>query len=391
MKILSIFGTRPEAIKMAPIVNLLKEIPQIESKVCVTAQHRQMLDQVLNIFDIRPDYDLNLMKDSQSLTDLSMVILDQTRKILEQYQPDWVLVQGDTTTAFISSLAAFYNKIAIAHVEAGLRTRNRYSPWPEEMNRKLIGHLAHLHFAPTHQAAENLIMEGIDKKTIIVSGNTVIDALLQVNSKLTGNQELTAQYNEQFAFLNDKKKLILVTSHRRENFGENFAQICKALIKLANRSDLEIIYPVHLNPNIRNYAQQHLSQHPNIHLLEPLDYVPFIYLMKRCYLILTDSGGIQEEAPSLGKPILILRDTTERGEAVERGAAKLIGTHYEAIVSNVENLIENAHSYNLMSNAGNPYGDGKAAYSIVNHLLAASNLFSEVKYENFDVGSRLRQ
>lgn len=363
-KILIVFGTRPEAIKMAPVVRALIELPQWEVKVCVTAQHRQMLDQVLSLFGIVPDFDLNLMKPGQDLTDITSYVLLGMRDVFNQWQPDLVFVHGDTTTAMAASLASFYAKIPVAHVEAGLRTNDIYSPWPEEMNRRVVGRLASLHFAPTETARNNLLAEGISSAAIYVTGNTVIDALLNVVKKIDVDVNINQQFRERFSFLDEGKRLVLVTGHRRENFGQGFEDICKALREIANRSDVEIVYPVHLNPNVQEPVHRILGDCNNIHLIEPLDYLPFVYLMNRAYLLLTDSGGIQEEAPSLGKPVLVMRDTTERPEAIDAGTVKLVGTDTFRIIAEVTHLLDSKELYQSMSHAHNPYGDGKAAQRI---------------------------
>jgi len=369
MKVLTIFGTRPEAIKMAPLALALARTPGIDARVCVTAQHRQMLDQVLELFDLTPDHDLNLMRPGQSLCSLTSHILQGVETVLLEYKPDLVLVHGDTTTTFAASLAAYYQQVAIGHVEAGLRTGNLYSPWPEEANRKLTGALANLHFAPTDIARENLLHEGVPDHHIHVTGNTVIDALLVVSSRLASDGALQERMSRQFSFLDANKKLILVTGHRRESFGAGFDRICQALATIArNHPDTEIVYPVHLNPNVREPVSRLLGNHPAIHLIEPLDYLPFVYLMNRSHLILTDSGGIQEEAPSLGKPVLVMRDTTERPEAVSAGTVRLVGTDVERIVNEVSRLLTDPFAYKSMSRAHNPYGDGKACQRIINAL-----------------------
>ncbi|MCD6046813.1 MAG: UDP-N-acetylglucosamine 2-epimerase [Gammaproteobacteria bacterium] len=369
-KILCVFGTRPEAIKMAPIVLALQKDPAFTVKVCVTAQHRSMLDQVLNLFEIKPDYDLNIMRPNQSLADITSEIILQMPGIFADCQPDRILVQGDTTTTFATSLAAFYHKIPVGHLEAGLRTGNIYSPWPEEMNRKLTSVIADLHFPPTEEAAKNLRHEGIAEKNIFITGNTVIDALLLTVEKINNSKSLQDQFNNQFAFLNTKKKLILVTGHRRENFGEGFQHICRALRHLAEKyqDNIEIIYPVHLNPNVQVPVKEILTGVSNVHLIAPLDYLPFVYLINRCHFILTDSGGVQEEAPSLGKPVLVMRDTTERPEGVAAGTARLVGTDQEKIVLEASRLLEDQAMYQAMSHAHNPYGDGKAAEKTIMHL-----------------------
>jgi UDP-N-acetylglucosamine 2-epimerase (non-hydrolysing) len=367
--ILLVFGTRPEAIKMCPLVNQLKVDDSFNVKVCVTAQHREMLDQVLNLFNIVPDYDLNIMKHGQSLSELTSNILNGLEAVLADAQPDIVLVHGDTSTTFSSSLAAFYKQIPVGHVEAGLRTGNLYSPWPEEANRKLTGALASLHFAPTKAAANNLIKENIDPKNIITTGNTVIDALLTVVDNIEKNAELSVQFNEKFSFINEKRKFILVTGHRRESFGQGFENICQALANIASdRPDIDIVYPVHLNPKVQEPVNRLLSRFSNIYLIEPQDYLPFVYLMYKSHIIVTDSGGIQEEAPSLGKPVLVMRDTTERPEAVEAGTVKLVGTDSISIASESMKLINDEAYYDSMSFAHNPYGDGNACKKIANAI-----------------------
>jgi UDP-N-acetylglucosamine 2-epimerase (non-hydrolysing) len=363
-KIMLVFGTRPEAIKMAPVVRALSEAKQWEIKVCVTAQHRQMLDQVLDLFNIKPDFDLNLMKPGQDLTDITSNVLIGMRDVFNQWKPDLVFVHGDTTTAMAASLAAFYAKIPVAHVEAGLRTNNIYSPWPEEMNRRMVGRVASLHFAPTETARANLLAEGCADESIYVTGNTVIDALLNVVEKINTNTTISQQLRERFVFLQEDKRLILVTGHRRENFGQGFEDICKALRKIAERDDVEIVYPVHLNPNVQEPVRRILGGCPRIHLIEPLDYLPFVYLMNRAHILLTDSGGIQEEAPSLGKPVLVMRDTTERPEAVAAGTVKLVGTDAVRIVSETMRLLDDQQEYQRMFHTHNPYGDGLASSRI---------------------------
>lgn len=369
-KIMLVFGTRPEAIKMAPVVRALSAAKQWEVKVCVTAQHRQMLDQVLDLFNIKPDFDLNLMKPSQDMTDITSNVLIGMRDVFNQWKPDMVFVHGDTTTAMAAGLAAFYAKIPVAHVEAGLRTNNIYSPWPEEMNRSMLARIASLHFAPTETARANLLAEGCADKSIFVTGNTVIDALLNVVERIKTDATLNQQLSERFAFLQENKRLILVTGHRRENFGQGFEDICKALRTIAERDDVEIVYPVHLNPNVQVPVRRILQGCQNIHLIEPLDYFPFVYLMNRARLLLTDSGGIQEEAPSLGKPVLVMRDTTERPEAVEVGTVKLVGSNERLIVSEVNALLDDSALYQRMATATNPYGDGHAATRIASVIAA---------------------
>ena len=365
-KILFIFGTRPEAIKMAPLIKEFQKEEEFETKVCVTAQHRQMLDQVLKFFNINPDYDLNLMKSNQSLFDITADILKNLELILEKEKPDIIFVQGDTTTAFVGALAGFYKKIKVAHIEAGLRSYNKYSPFPEEINRILVGHLADYHFAPTERAKENLFKENI-KENVYVVGNTVIDALflgLDIIKK-----EGEEKYYKYFDFIDFSKKIILVTGHRRESFGKPLKNICYALKEISNSfSDVEIVYPVHLNPNVRESVNRILRNQERIHLIEPLEYQYLIWLMNKSYLVLTDSGGIQEEAPSLGKPVLVMREVTERVEGIEAGIAKLVGTRKEMIVKEVKTLLENKEKYNKMSKAINPYGDGTASKAILKIL-----------------------
>lgn len=370
LKTLCVFGTRPEAIKMAPLALALAADERFDAQVCVTGQHRQMLDQVLDLFGLKPDYDLNIMKPGQDLSDVTTAILQGMKAVFSEFRPDIVLVHGDTATTFATTLAAYYHQIPVAHVEAGLRTGNLYSPWPEEANRKLTGALATLHFAPTNTSRQNLLNEGVDSAAIHVTGNTVIDALLEIVAKLDTTESLQRQFKEQFSFLPDDKRIILVTGHRRESFGDGFERICQALVDTAKAfPDVEIVYPVHLNPNVREPVNRLLAGVDNIHLIEPLDYLPFVYLMNRAYLILTDSGGIQEEAPSLGKPVLVMRDTTERPEAIEAGTVKLVGTEVDAISSNIHSLLTDAHAYQRMSFAHNPYGDGKACARIIETLI----------------------
>lgn len=366
MKVLTVFGTRPEAIKMAPLVRMLNAENGIESIVCVTAQHRQMLDQVLELFEISPDYDLNIMKPGQSLGGITTEIINKIEPILIKEKPDLILVHGDTTTTFATSLAAYYNRIPVGHVEAGLRTGDLYSPWPEEANRKLTGALSVLHFAPTEQSRQNLIGESVPESSIQVTGNTVIDALLWVKSKLESDDLLAASLAEQFDFLSTQKDIVLITGHRRENFGGGFERICGAINSLAKKyPDVNFVYPVHLNPNVREPVNRILEGANNVHLIEPLEYLPFVYLMLRSKIILTDSGGIQEEAPSLGKPVLVMRDTTERPEAVAAGTVKLVGTDANSIVKEVSHLLDSREAYDQMSFAHNPYGDGAACQRIV--------------------------
>ena len=368
-KVLTVFGTRPEAIKMAPLVHALQADSAFDIRVCVTAQHRQMLDQVLELFGIQPDYDLNIMQPGQSLYEITANILKGIKPVLEEFKPDVVLVHGDTTTTFATSLAAFYQQIAVGHVEAGLRTGNLYSPWPEEANRKLTGVMTRYHFAPTTGAQQNLLREAVNPEYIVVTGNTVIDALLWVKQKIEQDAALLDQLASRYTFLDPSKRLILVTGHRRESFGGGFERICEALAQIAlQHTDVEILYPVHLNPNVQEPVNRLLKGISNIHLIEPQDYLPFVYLMMRAYLILTDSGGIQEEAPSLGKPVLVMRDTTERPEAVEAGTVQLVGTDVNRIVETVNTLLINTNAYQTMSLAHNPYGDGKACQRIIKTL-----------------------
>jgi len=371
-KILLVFGTRPEAIKMAPLVKALQADDSFITRVCVTAQHRQMLDQVLDLFEIKPDFDLNLMKPGQELTDITCGVLQGLRQVFTEWKPDVVLVHGDTSTTQAASLAAFYQRIAVGHVEAGLRTGNLYSPWPEEANRKLTGVLTRWHFAPTSVSRDNLLRENVNLNDIYVTGNTVIDALLQVREKIANSAELKQSFQQQFAFLDGNKRLVLVTGHRRENFGGGFERICEALVMLAKAfPDVEVLYPVHLNPNVQEPVNRLLAGINNVHLIEPLDYLPFVYLMDRSSIILTDSGGIQEEAPSLGKPVLVLRDTTERPEAVAAGTVRLTGTDVNAIVAEASLLLSDLGAYEAMAFSHNPYGDGNACARIIDVLKKA--------------------
>lgn len=369
-KVLSVFGTRPEAIKMAPLLKELEKSSDFfESRACVTAQHRQMLDQVLDLFFIQPEYDLNIMKSRQNLTDVTCNVLRGMAPVLDDFKPDIVLVHGDTTTTMAASLAAYYQQIPVGHVEAGLRTGNIYSPWPEEMNRRMASTITRYHFAPTERSRKNLLNEGISNSSIVVTGNTVIDGLLGLVEKVRTDQHLNKKMEQKFSFLNPKKRMILVTGHRRENFGKGFESICHALKKIvAIHDDVEILYPVHLNPNVQKPVKNILEGVDGIHLVEPQDYLPFVYLMDHSYLIVTDSGGIQEEAPSLGKPVLVMRDTTERPEAVEMGTVKLVGTDTRAIVDNVTRLLMDDELYLFTANTVNPYGDGKACGRIIEAL-----------------------
>ena len=369
MKVLSVFGTRPEAIKMAPLILALSNDPAFESRICVTAQHREMLDQVLRLFAIVPEYDLNIMQPDQGLTEITSRILTGMKPVLESFRPDVVLVHGDTTTTLAASLAAFYQHIPVGHVEAGLRTGDLYSPWPEEANRKLTGHLAVYHFSPTANARQNLLNEGLPAERIFVTGNTVIDALFWVRDRIINDPVLLASLDQRYDFLDPQKKLILVTGHRRESFGDGFERICSALAHIArHHPEVQVVYPVHLNPNVSEPVNRILSGIPNIKLIEPQDYLPFVYLMDRSYMILTDSGGIQEEAPALGKPVLVMRDTTERPEAVTAGTVQLVGTDPVRIQTAVSALLNDAAEYLTMSKAHNPYGDGQACRRIIEAL-----------------------
>lgn len=364
MKLLIVFGTRPEAIKMAPLVKELQKSSRLIVKVCVTAQHRQMLDQVLQLFEITPDYDLDLMRPGQTLPQLTSSILMGMDGVLTDCRPVWVLVHGDTSTTMATSLAAYYRQVGVAHVEAGLRTNNLYSPWPEEGNRQITGRLAGLHFAPTKESRSNLLNEGVGTDKIHVTGNTVIDALLGMSSQIDHDEVLRYKLAAHFPFLAPSKRLVLVTGHRRENFGGGFESICHALKDIASEPDVQVVYPVHLNPQVQEPVRRILGDAEHVHLIEPLDYLPFIYLMKCSHIILTDSGGIQEEAPSLGKPVLVMRDTTERPEAVAAGTVRLVGTDQTRIVSETLTLLNDEAAYQRMSFAHNPYGDGSACHHI---------------------------
>ena len=381
-KVMLVFGTRPEAIKMAPLVKEFQKQPKrVETVVCVTGQHREMLDQVLKIFDIKPDYDLNIMKQGQDLYDVTARVLTGMRDVLKEVKPDVVLVHGDTTTSTAAALAAFYQQIPVGHVEAGLRTHNIYSPWPEEMNRLLTGRLATYHFSPTPLSRNNLIKESVDDRNIIITGNTVIDALYWVVDKIKNNKELDNELEDILSKagydvnrLNNGKKLVLITGHRRENFGDGFINMCTAIKDLTVKyPDLDFVYPMHLNPNVRKPIHEvfgeNLSGLKNMFFIEPLEYLSFVYLMEKSSIVLTDSGGIQEEAPGLGKPVLVMRDTTERPEALDAGTVKLVGTDYNKIVNEVSPLIDDKAAYEKMSKAVNPYGDGLACGRIVNALL----------------------
>lgn len=367
-KILCILGTRPEAIKLSPLISILKNHPRFDLAVCVTGQHQEMLRQVLTLFEIEPDFDLEVMKPDQNLSDLTGKILSGISKVIQEFQPDCVLVHGDTTTTLAASLAAFYHKVDVGHVEAGLRTYDIYSPWPEEINRQCVGRISRFHFAPTISSKENLISEGISADKIFVTGNTVIDALQQISNALNqdSRQDL---FKRKFDFIDEGKKLLLVTGHRRENFGKAFENVCRALRDIALSKDIQIIYPVHLNPHIQSCALKILSGIPNVYLIDPLDYESFVYLIGKAYLIVTDSGGIQEEAPALGKPVLVTRETTERPEAVESGTAILVGTDQQKIISQINILLEDQNVYSKMAKAKNPYGDGTASQQICDILI----------------------
>lgn len=366
------FGTRPEAIKMAPVVKALQAEASFEARVCVTAQHREMLDQVLGLFGIVPDYDLDLMKPGQGLCQITSGVLNGLNSVLSDAAPDLVLVHGDTTTTLAASLAAYYERIPVGHIEAGLRTGNIYSPWPEEINRKVAGAITRLHFAPTEKSKQNLLAENIPEDHVIVTGNTVIDALLEVIEKLKANIALSSKLDETL-HISTSERLVLVTGHRRESFGDGFQRICDALAQLAERDDIQIIYPVHLNPNVKGPIEKRLSSLARVRLLPPQDYLPFVHLMSRADVILTDSGGIQEEAPSLGKPVLVMRDTTERPEAIEAGTVRLVGTNAELIVREVSRLLDDREAYFEMSQAHNPYGDGLASARIRDAILQFSS------------------
>ena len=370
-----IFGTRPEAVKLAPVIRALEQRPEIRNRVAVTAQHRQMLDQVVNLFRIKVDHDLNIMEEDQSLFDVVLKAISRLKELLEVEQPDMVLVQGDTSTTFAASLASYYLGIPVGHVEAGLRTYRKYEPFPEEINRKLTTHLSDLHFAPTAQAKDNLLREGIPEGKIFVTGNTVIDALKMVVGELSrseNREKIERYFREKIGLSTDATRLILVTGHRRENFGENLRNICEALKQIASKNpDVQIVYPVHMNPNVERPVKEILNDVSNIRLIRPLEYLPFVYLMTRAYFILTDSGGIQEEAPSLGKPVLIMREVTERPEVIEAGVAKLVGTKKEVIFREAQALLDDRIRYESMAKAANPYGNGDAAMKIAEIILKA--------------------
>lgn len=370
INIFVIFGTRPEAIKMAPLIKLLSLDERFNLKICVTGQHREMLDQVLELFDIQPDFDLNIMQPEQSLTEIISKISQGIEKILKKVKPDLILVHGDTATSFAAALAAYFMQIPIGHVEAGLRSHDLYSPWPEEGNRRLTGAIATYHFAPTSQSKKNLLKENISEEDIAVTGNTVIDSLFNINNIIDSDLAICNKLKNHFNFLDNNKKLILVTGHRRESFGGGFERICNALREISiTNDDVQILYPVHLNPNVQDPVNRILSNQENIFLIPPQDYLPFCYLMKQSYLILTDSGGIQEEAPSLGKPVLVMRENSERPEAINAGTVKLVGTNKQLIVNEVNNLLQNEAEYNRMSLSHNPYGDGSASERIIEFIV----------------------
>lgn len=373
IRVISVFGTRPEAIKMASLVSELENHPEIESYVCLTGQHREMLQQVIDIFDIRVDHNLDVMKSAQGLTHITSAILTGIEPVFDAIKPDIVLVHGDTTTTLAASLAAFYQKIPVGHVEAGLRTGDNYAPWPEEMNRRITDVITELYFAPTDSSAANLRREGIPVEKIHITGNTVVDSLLIASEKIKA-EPFRSSLEKQFAFLDSGKKLVLVTGHRRENFGGGFERLCSSLLELSKRDDIELLYPVHLNPNVCGPVNALLGNRPNIHLIEPADYLSFVYLMSCSFFIITDSGGIQEEAPSLGKPILVTRDVTERPEAVEAGTVRLVGTDMDRIVAESTALLDDPSWYETMSRAHNPYGDGKASRRIVDSVIASKNM-----------------
>ena len=373
MRILIVFGTRPEAIKMAPVIKALQARPDHEVEICITAQHREMLDQALRLFDIVPDHDLNLMKPGQDLTDITVGVLRGLRDLLAAHRYDLLLVHGDTTTTSAAALAAFYARVPVGHVEAGLRTGNMASPWPEEMNRSVVGRIATHHFAPTAAAAANLAREGVPADRIHVTGNTVIDALQDVAARLSDDRALDARMAALFPFLDPARRMVLVTGHRRENFGDGFERLCRALARIAARGDVQVVYPVHLNPNVQEPVNRILGDSRDVHLIAPQDYLPFVWLMKTANLIVTDSGGVQEEAPSLGKPVLVTRDTTERPEAVDAGTVLLVGTDEDAIVAQTMRLLDDAAAYDAMARAINPYGDGLAAARITDIITAAGH------------------
>ena len=365
-RVLVVFGTRPEAIKMAPVVQALKRSPLLETRVCISSQHKELLIPVLELFEIEFDYDLDVMRPNQTLSTITVRILEAMERVFADFEPDMIAVHGDTTTAFVAALSAFYHKVSVAHVEAGLRTFDLMSPWPEELNRKLVGGIADLHFAPTESARGNLLLENAAEESIHVTGNTVVDALLYMRQKIHDQARLRARVEQTFSYLDDEKKLILVTGHRRESYGSGFQSICDALSDIATEFEeaAEIVYPVHLNPNVKGPVTERLSDISNLHLIEPTDYVEFIYLLERSHIILTDSGGIQEEAPAFGKPVLVMRNKTERREAIDAGSAQLVGTDRQKIFDAVSSLLTRPEIYEEMSQVSNPFGDGKAAVRI---------------------------
>ncbi|QVN19556.1 non-hydrolyzing UDP-N-acetylglucosamine 2-epimerase [Burkholderia pyrrocinia] len=385
-KILLVFGTRPEAIKMAPLVRALKAHADVDARVCVTAQHREMLDQVLTLFDIKPDYDLNLMRQSQTLTDVTTGILQAIGVVFDELRPDVVLVHGDTTTTLAVSLAAFYRYLPVGHVEAGLRSGDIWSPWPEELNRRVTDAVSSWHFAPTGQARDNLLSEGVPGGAVSLTGNTVIDALHEVKRMLDRTTALREKVAAHFPFLEPSRRMVLITGHRRESFGEPFQHFCDALCTLANRyRDAQFVYPLHMNPNVREPARARLGGVPNIYLIEPQEYLSFVFLMSRAHFIITDSGGIQEEGPALGKPVLVTRETTERPEAIQAGTARLVGTDQERIVWEASRLLDSESAYEEMSRASNPYGDGHASERIVHALMRTPG--APAKTTSFSMGA----
>jgi len=373
-RVLIVFGTRPEAIKMAPVVAALRSVPGFDTRVCVTAQHRQMLDQSLALFGIRPDFDLDIMRAAQDLTDITSAVLVGLRGVIEEFRPDRLLVHGDTTTTLAATLAAFYHHVPVGHVEAGLRTGNLKAPWPEEANRRITDTLADLHFAPTESSRQNLLAEGIPDSQIHVTGNTVIDALLEIAGRLRDDAALSREVAARFPFLESSRRLVLVTGHRRESFGEGFRRICAGLAGIARRGDVDIVYPVHLNPNVQKPVREMLGSLESVHLIEPQEYLPFVYRVTRPAIIITDSGGIQEEAPSLGKPVLVMREVTERPEAVEAGTVRLVGTDTERLIAEAGRLLDDEAEYQRMSRAHNPYGDGLASQRIRDILVERSRV-----------------
>lgn len=368
-KLLFIFGTRPEAIKMAPVILELRSRDEFDVKVCVTGQHREMLDTVLNLFNIEPDFDLNIMKANQTLSGITSNILIGLENVITDLTPDCILVHGDTSTTMASSIAAYYHKVPVFHIEAGLRTGDKYSPWPEEINRKIAGAISDVHFCPTAVSKENLLKENVPEHQIHITGNTVIDALLHTVSRIDSDTALRGELESKFSYLDKSKKLLLVTGHRRESFGLGFKNICDALAQLSARKDIQIVYPMHPNPNVQEPVTSALSEFSNIHLVSPLDYLPFVHLMNKAAIILTDSGGVQEEAPSLGTPVLVMRDKTERPEGIEAGTVKLVGTNTQIITETVSSLLDDEIAYNEMSRTNNPYGDGTASRKIAETLL----------------------